>query len=53
LMLVVMLIISWLLSNAFALVLLPKVLSTCQLDRWCPNRPHVPFVDAGLPYEGL
>jgi hypothetical protein len=53
LMVVVMLIVSWLISNAIALVLLPKVLSARQLNRWCPNQPYVPFLDAGLIYEGL
>jgi hypothetical protein len=44
---------SWLLSNAFALVLLPKVLSPQQLERWCHNRPYTPYVIAGQVYEGF
>jgi hypothetical protein len=43
----------WLLANAFALVLLPHVLSSRQLQRWCPNKPLAPFVIAGEVYEGL
>lgn len=44
---------SWLLSNGFALVLLPRILSPQQLERWCPNRPYPPYLIAGQVYEGL
>jgi len=53
LVLVVLLAGCWLVSNAVALVLLPRVLSSQQLDRWCPNRPYAPYVIAGQVYDGL
>jgi len=53
LVLVVLLVGCWLVSNAVALVLLPRVLSSQQLGRWCPNRPYAPYVIAGQVYDGL
>lgn len=43
----------WLVSNGVALVLLPKLLDSRQLQRWCPNRPYTPYLIAGDVYEGL
>jgi hypothetical protein len=47
-----MLLLCWLLANAFALQLLPRVFDGQQLDFWCPNRPRLPFVMAGQVYMG-
>jgi hypothetical protein len=52
LLLLSMLLLCWSVSNAFALQLLPKVLSSQQLDLWCPNKPRLPFVMAGQVYTG-
>lgn len=43
----------WLVANGFALVLLPRVLNSQQLNRWCPNRPYTPYSIAGEVYQGL
>jgi hypothetical protein len=52
LLLLSMLLVCWSLANAFALQLLPKMLSSQQLDFWCPNKPRLPFVMAGQVYTG-
>jgi hypothetical protein len=52
LLLLSMLLVCWSLANAFALQLLPKMLSSKQLDFWCPNKPRLPFVMAGQVYTG-
>jgi hypothetical protein len=52
LLLLSMLLLCWSLSNLFALQLLPKLLSSQQLDLWCPNKPRPPFVMAGQVYTG-
>jgi Flp pilus assembly protein TadB len=52
LLLLSMLLLCWLLANAFALQLLPKMLNSQQLDLWCPNKPRLPFVMAGQVYTG-
>lgn len=51
--LLVLFVLCWLVSNGFALVVLPRVLSSKELYRWCPNRPFAPYVIAGEIYEGL
>lgn len=51
--LLLMLVLCWLVSNGVALVVLPRLLSPWQLQRWCPNRPLVPYVIAGEVYHGL
>jgi hypothetical protein len=43
----------WLVANGVALLLLPRLLDSRQLQRWCPNRPYTPYVIAGELYEGL
>jgi hypothetical protein len=48
-----MLVLCWLVSNGLALVVLPRLLSPWQLQRWCPNRPLIPYVIAGDVYHGL
>lgn len=50
LLLLAMLLGCWLLANAVALNLLPRVISSQQLARWCPNKPHVPYRIAGHTY---
>ncbi|WIA38287.1 hypothetical protein OEZ86_001627 [Tetradesmus obliquus] len=52
LLLLSMLLLCWSLANLFALQLLPKLLGSQQLDFWCPNKPHPPFVMAGQVYTG-
>jgi hypothetical protein len=42
----------WLAANAFALLLLPRVLSRRQLAFFCPNRPYAPYLIAGEVYCG-
>jgi hypothetical protein len=45
------LLVSWQGSAAVVHLLLPKLLSPQQLNAWCPNRPVVPYVSAGVTYE--
>jgi hypothetical protein len=51
--LLILMVVCWLVANGFALSVLPRVLGSHQLDRWCPNRPLTPYVIAGEVYEGL
>jgi uncharacterized iron-regulated membrane protein len=46
-----LLLLCWVLSEAVALVLLPKLLNSQQLAYWCPNRPRAPFNIAGEVYD--
>jgi hypothetical protein len=52
-MLFVLALLCWLVANGVALVLLPKLLDSRELQRWCPNRPYTPYLIAGEVYEGL
>lgn len=40
-------------ANFVALVLLPKMLSSLQLQLWCPAQPYTPYKIAGEVYEYL
>lgn len=51
--LLMLMVLCWLVAVGFALSVLPRVLSSHELDRWCPNRPFTPYVIAGEVYEGL
>jgi hypothetical protein len=51
--LLMLMVVCWLVANGFALIVLPRVLGSHELNRWCPNRPLTPYVIAGEVYEGV